>query len=179
MDLLNSNTFKNLQTAFEGELKACAKYKLYALRAREDGYEQMGDIFDETSRNEQEHAEIWLKHLSGGEVPDTLQNLKTAAAGEQYEWSLLYAGFAKTAREEGFRELAALFCRIGAIEQQHDRRYSKLIENLENNEVFCKKHPSVWICMVCGHVTYAECAPEVCPVCGHPKSFTELKAENY
>lgn len=179
MDLQHSQTWQNLQTAFAGELKACAKYKIYALRAREDGYEQMGDIFDETSRNEQEHAEIWLKHLSGGEVPSTLENLRDAAAGEHYEWSKMYAEFAVTARREGFRQLAALFARIGAIEKHHEQRYNKLSSNIEHDQVFCKRCPTAWICMVCGNVTYADCSPEVCPVCGHSQGFTEIKAENY
>ena len=137
MELQHSQTWKNLQTAFSGELHACAKYKIYALRAREDGYEQMGNIFDETSRHEQAHAEIWLKHLSGGEVP------------------------------------------VGNIEKTHEQRYNKLAANIEDCQVFCKGRPTVWVCMVCGNVTYAACSPEVCPVCGHSQSYTEIKAENY
>lgn len=179
MQLQQSQTWKNLQTAFSGELQACAKYKIYALRAREDGYEQIGNIFDETSRNEQEHAEIWLKQLSGGEVPSTLDNLHSAAAGEHYEWTKMYADFARTARCEGFAELAELFERVGRIERSHQQRYDKLAHNIETDQVFCKERPCVWVCMVCGNVTCAPCAPEVCPVCGHSQSFAELKAENY
>ena len=179
MELQHSQTWKNLQTAFSGELHACAKYKIYALRAREDGYEQMGNIFDETSRNEQEHAEIWLKHLSGGEVPGTLENLRDAAAGEHYEWTEMYAEFARTARCEGFEELAELFTRVGNIEKTHEQRYNKLAANIEDCQVFCKGRPTVWVCMVCGNVTYAACSPEVCPVCGHSQSYTEIKAKNY
>ena len=179
MELMQSQTWKNLHTAFEGESKASTKYRIYGLRARENGYEQIGDIFDETARNEQEHAEIWLKALSGGEVPDTLENLHESAAGEHYEWTQMYPQFARTARAEGFDELAELFTRVGGIEKQHEKRYNKLAHNIETDEVFCKPMCSVWICMVCGNVTYAECSPEICPVCGHPQSFTQLKPENY
>ena len=179
MELIHSKTWKNLQTAFEGECKASTKYRIYGLRARENGFEQMGNIFDETSRNEQEHAEIWFKYLHGGEVPDTLDNLRDASAGEHYEWTEMYAGFAETARCEGFDDLAELFARVGRIEHQHEKRYNKLARNIETNEVFCKPYRYLWICMVCGNVTCAECSPEVCPVCGHTQSFTELKAENY
>lgn len=179
MELKHSQTWKNLQTAFTGESKASTKYRIYAKKAREDGYEQIGNIFDETAGNEQEHAEIWMKFLAGGEVPCTLQNLKEAAAGERYEWTKMYADFAVTARKEGFCELADLFSRVGNIEKQHDKRYQTLARNIETGEVFCRPCKNVWICMVCGNVTYAECSPKICPVCGHSQSFTELKADNY
>lgn len=179
MEFETSKTYENLQKAYAGEREACAKYLVYETKAREDGYEQIGNIFHETSGNEQEHAEIWLKWLSGGEVPDTLHNLAESAAGERYEWSQMYPEFAQTAREEGFCELACLFEKVGAIEKQHDARYRRLGRNIENDQVFCKPHSEVWICMVCGHVTYGECSPKVCPVCGHSQSFTEIKAENY
>ena len=179
MELQHSQTWKNLQTAFSGELHACAKYKIYALRAREDGYEQMGNIFDETSRNEQEHAEIWLKHLSGGEVPGTLENLRDAAAGEHYEWTEMYAGFAKTAREEGFAELADFFEGLAAIEKSHENRYQLLIERIENDEVFRRKEVKVWVCTVCGHIEIGTEPPEKCPVCEHPQGYFEIKAENF
>ena len=179
MELQHSQTWKNLQTAFSGELHACAKYKIYALRAREDGYEQMGNIFDETSRNEQEHAEIWLKHLSGGEVPGTLENLRDAAAGEHYEWTEMYAGFAKTAREEGFEQLATLFEGVAAIEKEHEERYRKLLANVEGGLVFSRDGDRIWVCQNCGHVHVGKDAPEVCPVCAHPKAYFALKAENY
>lgn len=179
MDLKTSQTWANLQTAFAGETRACTKYLIYALKAREDGYEQIGNIFDETSRNEQEHAEIWLKQLSGGEIPATLENLRDASAGEHYEWTQMYAGFAETARQEGFAELADLFERVGAIERQHQTRYDALAKNIETDQVFCKPYPTAWICLICGNVTYAECAPEICPVCGHTKAYAELKPENY
>lgn len=179
MDFKHSQTYKNLMTAFAGESKASTKYRIYGLKAREDGYEQMGNIFDETARNEQEHAEIWMKALKGGEVPDTLCNLKDAADGEHYEWTEMYPAFAETAHEEGYCEIAELFARIAAIEKQHEKRFCKLAHNIEHDEVFCKHCRQAWICMVCGNVTYAECSPEICPVCGHPQSFTEIKADNY
>jgi rubrerythrin len=179
MELKNSQTWKNLETAFSGETKASTKYRIFALKAREDGYEQIGNIFDETARNEQEHAEIWMKNLSGGKVPSTLDNLKDAMAGEHYEWTQMYAGFSQTARDEGFDQLADLFALVGAIEHQHEIRYSKLAKNIETDQVFCKPYATAWICLVCGNVTYAECAPEVCPVCGHTNAFAEIKPENY
>ena len=179
MNFTDSQTYKNLQTAFEGESKACAKYLIFELKAREDGYEQIGNIFHETSMNEREHAEIWYKWLHGGEVPDTLDNLINAAAGEQYEWQTMYRDFAQTARCEGYDDLAELFMRVGNIEKNHDARYRKLIYNIRQEEVFCKPGEVVWICMVCGNVTHGTCAPEVCPVCGHTKSFAEIKATNY
>lgn len=150
MELQHSQTWKNLQTAFSGELHACAKYKIYALRAREDGYEQMGNIFDETSRNEQEHAEIWLKHLSGGEVPGTLENLRDAAAGEHYEWTEMYAEFARTARCEGFEELAELFTRVGNIEKTHDSVTTSWLPTLRTARFFVRGAPP------CGCAWYAE-----------------------
>lgn len=179
MELAKSQTYQNLIKAYAGEREACTKYLIYETKAREDGYEQIGDIFRETAGNEQEHAEIWLKWLSGGEVPDTLHNLADAAAGERYEWSEMYKGFAKTAREEGFCELAGLFEKVGNIEKTHDARYRRLGRNIETDQVFCKPKSVAWVCMVCGHVTYGDCSPEICPVCGNPQSFTEIKAENY
>ena len=179
MELTHSRTWKNLQTAFEGESKACSKYLIFELKARDDGYEQMGNIFHETAMNEREHAEIWYKWLHGRTMPDTLHNLCDAAAGEEYEWREMYKNFAATAREEGFSDLAGLFERVGAVERHHDARYRKLAENIHKDEVFCKPCERVWICMVCGHVTYGECAPGRCPICGHPKAFAELKADNY
>ncbi|MDD4851354.1 MAG: rubrerythrin family protein [Gemmiger sp.] len=180
MQLKDSQTYQNLLTAFAGESKAHTKYDIYALKAREDGFEQIGDIFKETAGNEQEHAEIWLKWILGGsDIPDTLTNLKDAAAGERYEWTDMYRRFSETAAQEGFAELAQLFSKVGGIEKQHETRYNKLATNVETDQVFCKKEKVAWICMVCGYVTYALCSPEVCPVCGHPQAFTEIKAENY
>lgn len=179
MELKQSQTWKNLQTAFTGEAKASTKYRIYALKAREDGYEQMGNIFDETASNEQEHAEIWMSYLLGGEIPPTVKNLQEAARGEHYEWTQMYVDFAATARREGFCQLAELFSRVAAIEKQHETRYDKLEQNIENDEVFCRPCRMAWICMVCGNVTFAECSPKICPVCKHTQSFTELKADNY
>ncbi|MDD3429684.1 MAG: ferritin family protein [Oscillospiraceae bacterium] len=179
MDLRNTQTWQNLKTAFTGECKACSKYQIYALKAREDGYEQMGDIFTETAGNEREHAEIWMKWLAGGEVPSTLENLQDASSGEHYEWCKMYREFAATARREGFHELAQLFERVAQVEKHHDIRYRRLAENIKKDQVFCKPVERVWICMVCGHVTYGECSPAKCPLCGHSQAFTELKANNY
>ena len=179
MDLKGTKTEKNLMEAFAGESQARNKYTYFASVARHEGYEQLAEIFLTTARNEQEHAEIWLKHLSGGEVPGTLENLRDAAAGEHYEWTEMYAEFARTARCEGFEELAELFTRVGNNQKTQEQRYNKLAANIEDCQVFCKGRPTVWVCMVCGNVTYAACSPEVCPVCGHSQSYTEIKAENY
>lgn len=179
MELTNSQTYQNLIKAYAGEREACAKYLIYETKAREDGYEQIGDIFRETAGNEQEHAEIWLKWLNDGNVPDTLTNLADAAAGERDEWTQMYQDFAETARAEGFCELAGLFEKVANIEKAHDARYRRVGRNIENDQVFCKNKSVAWICMICGHVTYGECSPEVCPVCGNPQAFTEIKCENY
>lgn len=175
-----SETYKNLQTAFAGESKACTKYNFFALKAKEDGYEQIAAFFEETARNEQEHAEIWYKWLQGkGELPPTVENLQEAANGEEYEWKTMYKDFARTAYCEGYEELAKMFLRVANIEQKHEERYRKLIANMQTNEVFCKPQQTMWICRVCGHVTIATCSPKVCPVCEHPQAFTEIKATNY
>jgi rubrerythrin len=179
MSFKDSQTYKNLQTAMAGEQKAGGKYRMYAEIARNDGYEQIANIFDETANNEREHAEIWNKELHCGDTTSTLANLKEAAAGENYEWTTMYNDFADTAKAEGYGEIARLFTEVGEIESQHEERYNKLASNIQNDEVFCKPGAQVWICMVCGHVTYGDCAPEVCPVCGAPQAFEELKAENY
>ena len=179
MELKHSKTWKNLQTAFDGESKACTKYLIFELKARDDGYEQMGDIFHETAMNEREHAEIWYKYLHHGEMPCTYDNLINAAEGEAYEWRKMYQEFARVAHAEGFCELAHLFEKVANIEKHHDARYRKLADNIQRNEVFCKENEKIWICKVCGHVTYAECSPETCPVCHHPQAFTEIKARNY
>ena len=170
MDLKGSQTEINLQTAFAGESQAHTKYEYYASQAKKDGYEQIAALFLETSHNEKEHAKIWFKYLHGGEMPETLANLEDAAAGENYEWTDMYAGFAKTAREEGFEEIALRFEMVGAIEKTHEERYRKLIENIEDGLVFSRN---------CGHIVIGKNAPEICPVCSHPKAFFELRAENY
>ncbi len=179
MELKGSKTEKNLMTAFAGESEARNKYTYYASKAKKDGYQQIAAIFEETAANEKEHAKLWFKELHGGAVPDTLENLYDAAAGENYEWTDMYATFAKEAREEGFDRLAALFEGVAAIEKEHEERYRKLIENVENGLVFSKDGDKIWKCRNCGHIVVGKEAPEVCPVCAHPKAYFEIKAENY
>lgn len=179
MELKGSQTEKNLQTAFAGESQARNKYSFFARKARKDGFEQIADIFEETARNEEAHAELWFKYLSGGDIGTTAENLKAAAAGENYEWTDMYAGFAKTAKEEGFTKLAKLFEMVGAIEKQHEARYLKLLGNVNNEVVFSKEGDAIWQCKVCGHIVVGKKAPGACPVCGAPQSFFQVKAENY
>ena len=177
-DLNGTRTEANLMTAFAGETQAYTKYTYYAAKAKEDGYEQIGALFSETASNEREHAEIWFKYLHGG-MPDTLKNLNDAADGEHYEWSDMYACFAKEAREEGFNEIAALFERVGAIEKTHEDRYRTLIGNIKNGLVFSRDGDAIWICRNCGNVYIGKTAPQVCPVCKKPQAYFEIKAENY
>ncbi len=179
MELKGSKTEANLMAAFAGESQARNKYTYYASQARKDGYEQIAAIFEETANNEKEHAKLWFKELHDGSIPDTLTNLKDAANGEKYEWTEMYKEFAATAREEGFNDIAKLFDMVGDIEKHHDERYMTLISNIEDNLVFQRGEEKVWICRNCGHVYVGEKAPAVCPVCKHPQSFMELKAENY
>ena len=179
MELKGSKTEQNLMTAFAGESQARNKYTYYASKAKKDGYEQIAAIFEETALNEKEHAEIWFKLLHDGEVPSTAENLKDAAAGENYEWTDMYDGFAKTAREEGFTKIAYLFEAVAKIEKEHEERYKKLLENVENGLVFSKDGDKIWKCRNCGHICIGKEAPAVCPVCSHPQSFFEVKAENY
>ena len=179
MELIGSKTEANLLAAFAGESQARNKYTYYASQARKDGYEQIAAIFEETANNEKEHAKLWFKELHGGKVPTTLENLQDAAAGEKYEWTEMYKEFAETAREEGFDHIAFLFESVAAIEKNHEERYMTLIGNVENNLVFHRGEEKVWICRNCGHVYYGKDALKVCPVCQHPESFMELKAENY
>ena len=179
MELKGSKTEKNLMAAFAGESQAHTKYQYYASQARKDGYEQIAAIFEETSKNEKEHAKLWFKALHDGAIPDTLKNLKDAANGENYEWTDMYKEFADVAREEGFDEIARLFEGVGEIEKHHEERYLKLVGNIENNLVFMKGTEIVWICRNCGHVYVGENALDVCPICNHPQSFMELKSENY
>lgn len=178
MDLKGSKTEKNLLAAFAGESQAHTKYRYYASRAKKDGFEQISAIFEETANNEREHAKIWFKLLHDG-MPDTTANLADAAGGEHYEWTDMYAGFAKTAKEEGFDHIAYLFEEVAKIEKEHEERYRKLIENINNDEVFKKDKPKVWICRNCGHIYYGEEAPEECPVCSHPKAYFEERVINY
>ena len=179
MKLKGSKTEQNLMTAFDGESKARNKYTYFASKAKKDGYEQIAAIFEETANNEKEHAKMWFKELNGGEVPSTIDNLKAAADGENYEWTDMYDEFAKTAEEEGFTEIAAKFRAVGAIEKHHEERYRKLLKNIEDEVVFSRDGDSIWICRNCGHVVIGKKAPEVCPVCAHPKSYFEVKSENY
>lgn len=178
-DLKGTKTEQNLQAAFAGESQAHTKYLYYASKAKKDGYVQMGNIFEETARNEKEHAKLWFKYLHGGEVPGTTTNLADAASGENYEWTDMYATFAREAREEGFAEIATKFEMVGAIEKLHEERYRKLLKNIEDSVVFSREGECVWQCSNCGHIVIGKKAPELCPVCNHPKSYFELRAENY
>ena len=178
-DLKGSKTWENLKEAFAGEAQAFTKYLYYASKARKDGYEQIGAIFDETAGNEKEHAKIWFKFLHDGAVPDTTENLEDAIAGEDYEYKDMYKRFAETAREEGFEEIATKFEEVGAIEKEHGERYAKLLKNIDDDVVFKSSKVTVWKCRNCGHIFVGEKAPEVCPVCDHPQSFFEIRAINY
>ncbi len=179
MDLKGSKTEKNLMTAFAGESQARNKYTYYASAAKKEGYEQIAEIFLETAANEKEHAELWFKALHGGKVPTTEENLKDAAAGENYEWTTMYAEFAKVAREEGFEAIAKQMEGVAAIEKTHEERYNALLENLKTNRVFIKEDVVIWKCRNCGHIHVGKEAPKVCPVCLHAQSFFELNCKNY
>jgi len=176
-EIKGTQTEKNLMAAFAGESQARNKYTYYASVAKKEGYEQMSKLFLETAENEKEHAKIWFKLLGG--IGDTAANLKAAAEGENYEWTEMYAEFAKTAKEEGFDHIAFLFEKVGAIEKEHEARYLKLLENLNTDKVFIKEDVVVWKCSNCGHIHVGEKAPEVCPVCAHPKAYFEIAADNY
>ena len=179
MELKGSKTEQNLMTAFAGESQARNKYTFFASQAKKDGYEQIAAIFQETADNEKEHAKLWFKLLNGGVIGSTEENLKAAAAGENYEWTDMYAEFAKTAKEEGFARIAYLFEEVGKIEKEHEERYLKLLENVKEGKVFEAGEVKIWKCRNCGHIVIGTSAPEVCPVCNHPKAFFEIKAENY
>ena len=178
-ELKGSKTWDNLMAAFAGETQARTKYTYYASQAKKDGYEQIANIFMETAENEKEHAKLWFKLLHGGAVPDTLTNLKDAAAGENYEWTDMYAEFARVAREEGFEEIAKQFEGVAKIEKFHEERYRKLIANVENGKVFKKDNEVVWQCLNCGHIFVGPEAPAECPVCAHPRAYFQLLSENY
>ncbi|MDR1566668.1 MAG: rubrerythrin family protein [Treponema sp.] len=178
-ELKGSKTETNLKTAFAGESQAHTKYLYYASKAEKDGYVQIGALFRETAGNEKEHAKIWFKILHGDEVPATAENLKDAAAGENYEWTDMYAGFAKTAREEGFTQIAALFEGVAKIEKEHEERYRKLLSNIEDGVVFSRDKDQIWQCSNCGHIVIGRKAPELCPVCKHPKAYFQIRAGNY
>ena len=177
MELKGSKTEKNLMEAFAGESQARNKYTYFASVAKKEGYEQIAALFLETAENEKEHAKIHFKYLNG--ISDTKANLAAAAAGENYEWTDMYDRIAKEADEEGFTEIAAKFRGIGAIEKEHEARFRRLLENVENGEVFKRGSITIWKCRNCGHIVVGTSAPEVCPVCSHPKAYFEIKAENY
>ena len=179
MELKGSKTEKNLMEAFAGESEARNKYTYFASKAKKDGYEQIAAIFEETANNEKEHAKLWFKLLNGGEVPSTIDNLKAAIDGENYEWTDMYDTFAKEAKEEGFNHIAYLFEEVGKIEKEHEARYKKLLKNIEDELVFSSDEDCIWICRNCGHIVVGKKAPKVCPVCNHPGSYFERKANNY
>ncbi len=178
-DLKGTKTEKNLQEAFAGESMARNKYTYFASKAKKDGYVQIAAIFEETAQNEKEHAKMWYKYLNGGKVSDTTTNLKDAADGENFEWTDMYDRMAKEAEEEGFTEIAAKFRMVGAIEKHHEERYRKLLKNIEEAIVFSREDDCIWQCSNCGHIVIGKKAPEVCPVCDHPQSYFQIKAENY
>ena len=178
-ELKGSKTEANLQAAFAGESQARNKYTYYASKAKKEGFVQIAAQFEETANNEKEHAKIWFKLLHGGSVPGTVENLNDAADGENYEWTDMYAGFAKTAREEGFLEIAALFEAVGKIEKEHEERYRKLLANIEGGLVFSREGDCVWQCSNCGHIVVGKKAPEMCPVCAHPQAYFQIRAENF
>ncbi len=179
MELKGSKTEANLMAAFAGESQARNKYTYFASKAKKDGYEQIARIFTETADNEKEHAKIWFKLLSGGQINSTTENLKAAADGENFEWTDMYKEFAETARAEGFDHIAYLFEEVGKIEKEHEERFLKLLSNVENGLVFSRDGDKIWKCANCGHISIGKNAPEVCPVCNHPQSYFEIKADNY
>ena len=179
MELKGSKTEKNLMEAFAGESQARNKYTYFASKAKKEGYEQIAAFFEETAGNEKEHAKMWFKYLNGGEVPTTVENLKAAAEGENFEWTDMYARMANEAKEEGFTEIARKFELVGNIEKAHEERYRALLANIENNEVFTKPVEKVWVCRNCGHIHIGPSAPALCPTCNHPQSYFEIKNENY
>ena len=175
----NSKSYQNLMTAFAGESQARNKYTYFASKAKKEGYEQIKAIFEETADNEKEHAKLWFKYLNDGDIPSTVDNLKAAAEGENYEWTSMYDEFAKVAKEEGYEELASKFEGVLKIEKQHEERYLKLLENIKKEQVFESEEEVVWICRNCGHIHFGNVAPKVCPVCNHPQSYFERRATNY
>ena len=179
MELKGSKTEKNLMAAFAGESQARNKYSYYASKARKDGYVQIANLFEETANNEKEHAKMWFKLLHGGAVPSTAENLLDAAEGENYEWTDMYAKMAEEAKEEGFDDIARLFAGVAAIEKEHENRYRKLLANVEGGLVFSRDGDTIWQCSNCGHIIIGKKAPEICPICSHPKAYFEIKAENY
>lgn len=178
MNLKGTKTEQNLMTAFAGESEARNKYTYYASKAKKEGYQQIGAIFEETANNEKEHAKLWYKLLNNG-IPGVEECLKDAAAGEHYEWAEMYADFAKEAKEEGFTKIAALFEGVAKIEKEHEERYNALLKNLQEGKVFEKDGECCWICRNCGHIHFGKEAPTICPVCAHPQAYFELREKNY
>ena len=179
MELKGSKTEQNLMAAFAGESQARNKYTYFASKAKKEGYEQIAAIFEETANNEKEHAKMWFKLLEGGEIKATTDNLLAAAEGENYEWTDMYDEFAKVAKEEGFDHIAFLFEGVAKIEKEHEERYRKLLKNIDDKLVFSSEGDTIWVCRNCGHVVIGKEAPKVCPVCSHPQSYFERKANNY
>ena len=179
MELKGSKTEQNLMAAFAGESQARNKYTYFASKAKKDGYEQIAAIFEETANNEKEHAKMWFKLLEGGEIKSTPENLLAAAEGENYEWTDMYSEFAKVAKEEGFDHIAFLFEGVAKVEKEHEDRYRKLLKNIDDELVFSSEGDTIWVCRNCGHVVIGKSAPKVCPVCSHPQSYFERKANNY
>ena len=178
-ELKGTKTEKNLMEAFAGESQARNKYSYFASKAKKDGYQQIAALFEETANNEKEHAKLWFKYLEGGAIKDTMSNLKAAAEGENYEWTDMYDGFAKTADEEGFTLLAEKFRMVAAIEKRHEERYRALLHNIQAQEVFAKSEVKVWECRNCGHIVVGKEAPAVCPVCAHPQAYFEVHMDNF
>ena len=178
-DLKGTKTEKNLQEAFAGESMARNKYSYWASKAKKDGYQQIAAIFEETAANEKEHAKMWFKLLEGGQIKSTEENLTAAAKGENFEWTNMYERMAKEAEEEGFTEIAEKFRGVAAIEKAHEERYLKLLENVKEGLVFSRDEDKIWQCRNCGHIVIGKQAPEECPICNHPQSYFEIKAENY
>ena len=178
-ELKGTKTEKNLLDAFAGESMARNKYSYFASKAKKDGYEQIAALFEETAQNEKEHAKLWFKYLEGGAIKDTMANLKAAAEGENYEWTDMYDRMAKEAEEEGFTKIAAKMRGVAAIEKHHEERYLALLKNIEDGVVFSREGDTIWKCRNCGHIVVGKQAPEICPVCAHPKSYFEINAQNY
>lgn len=178
-ELKGTKTERNLQEAFAGESQARNKYTYFASKAKKEGFEQIAAIFEETAQNEKEHAKMWFKLLNGGEISDTMSNLRDAAEGENFEWTNMYDRMAQEADEEGFSDIARKFRAVAAIERHHEERYRKLLENIEQGIVFSREGETVWICRNCGHIHIGKKAPEICPVCAHKKAFFEIEAKNY
>ena len=178
-ELKGTKTERNLMDAFAGESMARNKYTYFASKAKKEGYEQIAALFEETAQNEKEHAKLWFKLLEGGGIKSTMDNLKAAAEGENYEWTDMYDRMAKEADEEGFPEIAAKMRGVAAIEKEHEERYLRLLQNIKEGIVFSRDGETIWKCRICGHIVVGKKAPKICPVCDHPQAFFELKAENY